>query len=246
MVASILIGVLSFGYFSYDRVFLGRSVPLWDTTAMIYGGVFVVFLFLDAIGKTAVSLRSDSDRNRAAARPVPNGTGPNVVRARTRASYEQVVLTRTMNTATEAWMEKVDTAISEVLALDDRIPQRDVSGHVAPEYIPQSFKQGYAFFIQYQGEQVGICSVEPLDTVWSLNLLYVDTVVRRRGVALQALLRLTEFVQLLDSERPLSVTVSANNARAMRFFEAAGWRSGPPSAGNVSYQTSDVRSGSEI
>jgi len=242
VVTSIAVGVVSFGYFVYDRIYLNNAVPLWDTTAMIYSGVFLVFLFLDTIGKTAASLRSDSDKSRGRSRPLPTtGGGPAVVNARTRATREQVNLLRLRADQNDVLRPMLDIAIPEVMALDDDIPAKDANGHVICPEAVEWFNAGYVFHIQYRQDVVGACVlVQARGQAWRLALCYVESGARRRRVGTEALQRVVEFARLLEFNLPITTNVSVHNVRAIRFLAAAGWHEASQamstSTGHITFQ----------
>jgi RimJ/RimL family protein N-acetyltransferase len=222
---SIVITLIGFGYFGYMNVMRG-PIPLWDKVTMTYGGVFCIFLLFDEIGRQAAKNRKDSDARNHRPRPRAGGEqGQQIPAAQTILTAGQVRLERVRESQMEAFLQLVDDAATEVLALQELRPEFNATGHVMGTGSQEWFDHAhyYPFFIMYHDTCIGCCVLHTVHPAYEIVMFYVQSAMRRRHGGSVALDKLMEFAQLVGNHTVVSCELTAENMRGQRFFQANGF-----------------------
>lgn len=225
-VLSIIALVLGLAWTLVDRVRHVRPA-LISYVLLAYGGVFIVFLFFDTVGRQASKLRAEADGARPRPAPVPGIGGRRVAPVRSSATpVPELRLERVSADQRIGLQTLLDAAVRELLALEDRRPTLDADGHVteadASEWLETSGL--YPFFMFVDTSCAGCCALEQHAGQLTVRMLYVDPAWRRRHIGTSAIAKLADFARLATVESALSVTLPDVNHRARRFVEACGFQ----------------------
>ncbi|WP_026962340.1 GNAT family N-acetyltransferase [Alicyclobacillus herbarius] len=203
----------------------GVAIPLWDIVLMIYGGVFCLFLFFDSASRGLAQARQAADARR---RVPPRRTLRPEQQVVVTGSRLEVKLTRARREDAEVFQQMADTAVAEVLALQNQRPADHPELRVMDARAWLESSGMYAFFILADDDCVGNCAVDAFDTTARIRLFYVASPWRRQHVGRQAMRQLLEFLSLTGVEEVL-VEFAPENLRARNFFAVCGFR--PAAAG---------------
>jgi ribosomal protein S18 acetylase RimI-like enzyme len=227
IIGSILIAVVGTAIYSVDR-FQRVHVPLWDDLLLVYGGVFVIFLLFDSIGKQVAGFRKES--HATLPRPQPSPSAQQSQRAyvrpgRVQLSDVRLERVKTDGTSTHRLQAYCDEGFEELAALNGTTPNRDSRGHVmaAPVSSWITDAHRYLFFISHQQKSVGCVVLKREEERLHVELLYVIPDVRRTGIGRVAVQKLVEFMELLGGHEALWLQVSSDNARGQKFAKTAGF-----------------------
>jgi len=262
IVLSIIVALSSAVLFVFFRV-EGNALPLWDKVALGYGVVFCLALFLDRLGKEASRLRLDATGiQRGRPRPRPsNAAGQQVAVSASSGrgdahreadedspdNPDDQLLLLVLPQQLSLLQVMADTAVVEILALQNRLPEVDADGHVTEIDVALLVTDDdvEARFITIASQRVGCLVVRHTDVQDVVELLYVASNMRRRGIASMAMATWQEAHALCAvqigapgaayaadalgtpavSNIPsvMTVALSKSNMRARRFFAANGF-----------------------
>lgn len=240
---------------------LNRSTPVWVPGVAMYGAVFLVFLGLDEMSRSASRQRLERDAQavrprprphpRAASRPaaaaVPDPAGASVV-----PSSVRLVRARPEDKAKLTQMRLAERA--EVLALDGckPPPEDEVAAEVAA-FLEEGAT--HAFFIVAGEHAVGCAVARPAQEEagdwYRVESLYVVPAWRDRHIGRQALRQLAEFCRLAGAQG-MVFHISPNNGRARHFLTALGYqlayerRVSPDSSGAMSGESTGAKHGAPM
>lgn len=239
---TILISVVSLVTYLI-ALFKGVGNPRWNQVLITYSLIFWVFLAFDQIGREIVA-HSNSKQPAARPRPqsksplpLPEGGGirPGGFEAREELGAESSVKLQRITMAEVATLQPwVNDCVTEVMALEGEIPQRDAEGNLIGYDAAKWVKDPttFAFLVRRSEQTVGALVAEQIvdtgvqqaETGWRLVLLYVRQDVRRQGIGSLAAERFHELLGMLGVQSAVAMEVGENNMRAVRFLQSSGFQ----------------------
>lgn len=241
VILSLAIAVAGVAILSLDRIH-HHPVQLWDDLLLVYGGVFIVFLLFDSVGKQIAGFRKEKDMTIPRPKPSPSAEPARrayVPPGRVEASDVRLERVKPDSPAVARLQNLCNAAFEELAALEGTMPVRNSTGDVmnAPvsEWITDATR--YLFFIQHQQKSVGCVVLRKDESTLHVDLVYVVPDVRRQRVGRVSITKVVEFVELMGGHDSLWLEIGPDNARGHKFAKSSGFHHAdePENTGNATY-----------